>query len=68
VPYPPMDAAAIQKSAYEQATIITTDLKQSGAIVDSDREIVALIAYLQKLGKPEKNAKIAQIPSIETPQ
>jgi len=60
VPYPPMDSNTILKSAYEQGKVIADDLKQSGANIDSDREIVALIAYLQKIGKSDKNAKISQ--------
>jgi len=60
VPYPLMDSNAILKSTYEQAKIVSDDLVQSGARIEPDREIVALIAYLQKLGKPDKNAKTAQ--------
>lgn len=68
VPYPPMDSNAILKSTYEQAKAISDDLKLSGANVEPDREIVALIAYLQKLGKPDKNAKTAaQTKSAEPP-
>ena len=33
-----------------QAVEIADDLLESGIIVDSDKEIVALIAYLQRLG------------------
>ena len=33
-----------------QAVEITDDLLDSGILVDSDKEIVALIAYLQRLG------------------
>jgi len=37
---------------------IATDLRASGAYVAPDREIVALIAYLQKLGKYEAVAPL----------
>jgi cytochrome c oxidase cbb3-type subunit I/II len=60
VPYPPMDANAIQKSAWQQGTEIAEDLKKVNAIIDPDREIVALISFLQKLGKSQKEVKTAQ--------
>jgi cytochrome c oxidase cbb3-type subunit I/II len=59
VPYPEMDTPAILKSAQTQAQSIVNDLAPSGAKIEPDREIVALIAYLTHLGKVEKNAKIA---------
>ena len=33
---------------------ISAELKSAGAEIPPDREIVALISYLQKLGKSEK--------------
>ncbi|MBL9118028.1 MAG: cytochrome-c oxidase, cbb3-type subunit I [Verrucomicrobiaceae bacterium] len=51
VPYPPMDATAIKIKALEQAGAIMKDLEASGVKVEPDTEIVALIAYLQKLGQ-----------------
>jgi cytochrome c oxidase cbb3-type subunit I/II len=54
VPYPAaLDENAIYASVQEQAESITTDLKAAGAETSPDREIVALIAYLQKVGKSE---------------
>jgi cytochrome c oxidase cbb3-type subunit I/II len=54
VPYPPMKEIEIQQSCETQAAAITAELRAAGAEVPPDREIVALIAYLQKLGKAEK--------------
>ncbi len=60
VPYPEMKGSDIQKSSYAQGKAICDDLKVVGGNTDPDREIVALIAYLQKLGKSEKVVKTAQ--------
>ncbi len=54
VPYAPRDHATIQREVLEQAQGIVDDLKKNGAETQPDREIVAVIAYLQKLGKSEK--------------
>jgi len=54
VPYESMSDAQIQKDCDQQAAAIVADLKSAGAEIASEREIVALIAYLQKLGKSEK--------------
>jgi cytochrome c oxidase cbb3-type subunit I/II len=54
VPYPVWNDAEIESSCSTQAGLIVDDLKKAGAEVPSDREIVALISYLQKLGKSEK--------------
>lgn len=43
----------------EQAKVIADDLKAAGAPVDHNKEIVALIAYLQRLGTDIKNQKAA---------
>ena len=56
VPYAPMTGAEIQQSCDTQGDVIAADLKAAGAEVPPDREIVALISYLQKLGKAEKVA------------
>jgi len=34
-----------------QAQTIVDELKASGVVIDSDKEIIAMIAYLHKLGK-----------------
>ncbi|HSI14371.1 MAG TPA: cytochrome-c oxidase, cbb3-type subunit II, partial [Chthoniobacter sp.] len=54
VPYAPMSDADVQNACDIQAKTIATDLETAGAVVPPDREIIALISYLQKLGKAEK--------------
>ena len=53
VPYPQTTPDAINEAVFAQELGIVQDLKTAGAEVQPDREIVALIAYLQKLGKSE---------------
>jgi cytochrome c oxidase cbb3-type subunit I/II len=43
----------------QQANAIAADLKASGAGIESNKELVALIAYLQRLGTDIKADKIA---------
>ena len=56
VPYPPMDATEIKMKALEQGVKIATELKKSNIVVRPDSEMVAVIAYLQKLGQFEQSA------------
>jgi cytochrome c oxidase cbb3-type subunit I/II len=51
VPFPNWSPAMIDTLAKEQAKDIAKELRAQGRYVDPDREIVALIAYLQCLGK-----------------
>ena len=51
VPYPNWTAEEIKKLVQTQANGIASDLNAAGGIIQSDREIIALIAYLQRLGK-----------------
>jgi cytochrome c oxidase cbb3-type subunit I/II len=51
VPYPPMDGTEIKMKALEQGAKIATELKKSNIVVRPDSEMVAIIAYLQKLGQ-----------------
>jgi len=53
VPYPAWTDAQITASVDAQAKAIADDLRAAGGYVAPDRQIVALIAYLQKLGKYE---------------
>jgi cytochrome c oxidase cbb3-type subunit I/II len=53
VPYPKWSDLDIQMDVERQEKAIADDLRASQAFVAPDREIVALIAYLQKLGKSE---------------
>ena len=50
VPYPAMTKEEIRQMAEDQAVGIAKDLKAAGKYVKHDRQIIALIAYLQKLG------------------
>jgi cytochrome c oxidase cbb3-type subunit I/II len=51
VPYPiDLSEEEIQAQVDEQAAEIVASLAEEGAIVEPEKEIVALIAYLQKLG------------------
>ena len=63
VPYPAWTDADIFGSVSAQARAIARDLRDAGAYVAPDREIVALIAYLQQLGRFE-----AVKPSGRAPQ
>jgi len=53
VPYPLWTHDEIQKNLAAQSASITADLRSNQVNVADDREIVAVIAYLQKLGKSE---------------
>jgi cytochrome c oxidase cbb3-type subunit I/II len=60
VPYP-ADYEAIAKGELEkQAQEIALDLQKNGIAVEGDEEIVALIAYLQRLGTDIKLNKVAE--------
>lgn len=54
VPFPEMTPEQISEQVTTQENAIINDLKTGGAEAEPDREIVALIAYLQKLGKSER--------------
>jgi len=51
VPYPESSEGQILSEIKSEAEAIATDLSLAGAPVPADRDIVALIAYLQRLGK-----------------
>ncbi|HLP10183.1 MAG TPA: cytochrome-c oxidase, cbb3-type subunit I [Opitutaceae bacterium] len=53
VPYPEMTEAEINAQCEAQAKAIALDLRNSGKLVAPEKELVALIAYLQKLGKSQ---------------
>ena len=50
VPYPPDYASRSVMEASVQAKSLTEELKSNGIVVQPDKEIVALIAYMQRLG------------------
>jgi cytochrome c oxidase cbb3-type subunit I/II len=51
VPFPSWSPAMIDTLAKDQAKEIAKELRGQGHYVEADREVVALIAYLQSLGK-----------------
>ncbi len=51
VPYPEQTEATVIAEMQQEAQVIATDLTAAGAPVAPDRDIVALIAYLQRLGR-----------------
>jgi cytochrome c oxidase cbb3-type subunit I/II len=51
VPYGPMSAQQVFDEANGQAKAISLGLREAGAYVAPEKEVVALIAYLQKLGQ-----------------
>jgi cytochrome c oxidase cbb3-type subunit I/II len=51
VPFPNWSPAEIDRQAREQAKQIAKELREQGRYTDPDKEIVALTAYLQSLGK-----------------
>jgi cytochrome c oxidase cbb3-type subunit I/II len=53
VPYPVMEATEIKQKALEQGQVIAKNLSDEGIVAIPDRQIVAVIAYLQKLGQYE---------------
>ena len=56
VPYPPAAESWVGANVAEQAASIVGRLAETKIDVDADREIVALIAYLQSLGVDGKKA------------
>ena len=54
VPYPDGYEEIALQDLHAQAEEITLDLQKSGAPAEPDKEIIALIAYLQRLGKDIK--------------
>ncbi len=53
VPYPNWTQEQIATRVSEQAKTIAVELRTAGAFVGPEKEIVALVAYLQQLGKFE---------------
>lgn len=62
VPYPDWSDEEILKLAEQQATTIAIGLEENLKSIAPEKEIVALIAYLQKLGSSEE--KVAQDAAI----
>jgi cytochrome c oxidase cbb3-type subunit I/II len=62
VPHPDWTPGQIRARVDEQAKVIAADLKAAGAYVAPEKEIIALIAYLQVLGRSES----LSVPRAET--
>jgi len=67
VPFPIMDSTTIKEKALEQGAAIATDLNNNGQRVRPDSELVAIIAYLQKLGKYDKAEPQEPKPDLPSP-
>ena len=67
VPYRPAELSAAREIAQAQAQAIAADLSANGAPVAPDSEAVALIAYLQRLGRPQGNPDHAAVVTAATP-
>lgn len=69
VPFPDRSAAEIEADALTQAGGIVQNLSQTGVEIGPDKEIIALIAYLQQLGKGIKKTPAEEPnenPGLET--
>jgi cytochrome c oxidase cbb3-type subunit I/II len=66
VPYPAGYENFANKDVVTQANQIVENLKSASIEVGSDKEIVALIAYLQRLGTDIKGEKTANL-EVNTP-
>lgn len=64
VPYPVGYGSIALKEMEKQAVEITGNLKKDGITTAPDREIIALIAYLQKLGKDIKAAPKEEVSAL----
>ncbi len=62
VPYPQWTDAEISQRVNTQAAAIAQDLRAAGAYVAPEKEIVAMIAYLQTLGRSESTVKPSKAP------
>jgi cytochrome c oxidase cbb3-type subunit I/II len=60
VPYPPGYEDTAQKELEVQSRVVVAGLKTGMVTAQPDREIIALIAYLQRLGADLKAASASQ--------
>ncbi|HWA88083.1 MAG TPA: cytochrome-c oxidase, cbb3-type subunit I [Opitutus sp.] len=69
VPFPPYSAAQIFDSVEQQEKEIAKDLRTAGAYVAPEKEIIALTAYLQTLGRsqPVHPKAAAVVPTSVSP-
>jgi cytochrome c oxidase cbb3-type subunit I/II len=67
VPYTPEEINSASQDAKSQASEITADLKANGVEIQPDTELVALISFLQRLGRgPQPPAAPAKAPAVST--
>jgi cytochrome c oxidase cbb3-type subunit I/II len=59
VPYTAQQVQTAQDDAHRQALEVQESLKQAGIGVSEDSELVALISYLQRLGKVQVTQDVA---------
>ncbi len=64
VPYPTWSEVEIDRLVGRQQAAIAQDLRAAGAVVAPDREVIALIAYLQQLGHFETVKPSASAPTL----
>ena len=57
VPYKKGYESIANDDMMAQANLIVEDLAKNGAVIEPDKEIIDLIAYLQRLGKDIKKNK-----------
>lgn len=67
VPYAPDYENEANEDLEKQAQEISKSLQADGIEVTEDAEIVALIAYLQRLGKDIKGQNLAERPAATNP-
>jgi cytochrome c oxidase cbb3-type subunit I/II len=67
IPYPAMSKDEIRQKAIEQSVAISQDLKTNGLFVAPESQIVAVIAYLQKLGTFEEVTPPEKAPGAVVP-
>ncbi|MCU0657705.1 MAG: cytochrome-c oxidase, cbb3-type subunit I [Polyangiaceae bacterium] len=65
VPYSDADVQGAQAAAKAQAEGIVADLKTQGVDANPESEMVALIAYLQRLGKPDTKPATSPVAQTE---
>lgn len=61
-PYTDRDVEQAPEAARQEAQAIVEDLRTQNVNVEVDREIVAMIAYLQRLGKERQHARTSARP------
>jgi len=65
VPYPEGYEQEANADLEKQAAVVAASLEKDGITVPSDAEIIAIIAYLQRLGTDIKGEKTASTPTNE---